>query len=59
MHQRSAKPAGSSRANQRRGPRSFTLALTSLPIGLWLANDPPGSTVDPRSGNYLGDFRLR
>ena len=55
MPLRSVEPAGSRRADLRRGLTSLTPTAAARLVGLRLTDNPSRSTVEPRSGVYLGD----
>ena len=55
MRRRSVEPAGSRRADLRRGLASPTPTVAAALAGLRLTHNPSRSTVEPENGGYLGD----
>ena len=58
MRRRSVEPAGSRRADLRRGLASPTPTVAAALAGPGLTHNPSRTTVDPENGGYLGDVGL-
>ena len=58
MRRRSVEPAGSRRADLRRGLASPTPTVAAALAGPRLTHNPSRSTVEPENGGYLGDVGL-
>ena len=54
MRRRSVEPAGSRRADLRRGLASPTPTVAAALAGPRLTHNPSRSTVEPENGGYLG-----
>jgi hypothetical protein len=58
MRRRSVEPAGSRRADLRRGLAAPTPTVAAALAGPRLTHNPSRSTVEPENGGYLGDVGL-
>src|SRR3954451_17839017 len=58
MRRRLVEPAGSRRADLRRGLAAPTPTVAAALAGPRLTHNPSRSTVEPENGGYLGDIGL-